>query len=557
MFDLDTSLPEALARAASQHPERQVGILDRRGKRVDARTHLEVLASARRAAARLAGLGVVEGDRVVVCLQTSWEWFDAWLGALLLGALPVAIPSGVAGSGAGSSERISEAVELIGARLVVAGAVLQKTAPAEREAVYGAQALTPAELATAPAARAWVEPRPEPGSVAFLQFTSGSTGRPRAVMIPHRAALHQAYAQDFVVGAPWGKPSRELFDGAVLWLPLYHDMGLLSIFYSVLNGRDLWLLSPRAFLARPQLWLELTSGHGTTVSPAPNFAYQLCAERISAEQAERLELGSFRAALTGAEMVRSDSIDAFCERFGPSGFVRESFRPCYGLAEAALAVTLDRHGRGPRLLPVPRGADAGLGLDTLVSNGQPIPETELRITAPDGTEVADGVLGEVRVRGPSVFLGYYDDPEATAECLEDGWLRTADLGFLDDGELFIAGRLKEILILRGQNLMPHEFERLAESVTGGGGATRAAAFALARGPEGEQLVVVAETTEREPEALEAAAAGVRSRIGLDLGIPLADVVLVRRGRIPRTTSGKVKRTEVRGLYLEGALERLL
>ncbi len=553
MRDIERSLPAALAAAAARHPDRVIGVFDRRGRTPETRTHAEVLRSARRTAERMAGLGVGEGDRVIVCLPTSWEWFDAWLGTLLRGAIPVAMAPAVAGAPAG--ERIAEAVSLVGARLVVGGRELEGGPSAERERLYGAAALTPEELESAPAAKGLREPAPEPGALAFLQFTSGSTGRPRAVMIPHRAALHQAYAQDEVVGAPWGVPSRERFDALVSWLPLYHDMGLLGIFYSILNGRDLWLLPPQAFLARPRSWLEAAGSRGTTVTAAPNFGYQLCTERLDSEQAEGLDLAGFQAALTGAEMVRADTIDAFSERFAAHGFSRESFRPCYGLAEATLAVTLDRGG-GPRAVPVPGGADAGLGLDRLVSNGEPIPGTELQITAPDGSVLPPGELGEVRIKGPSVFLGYYDDPEATAETLVDGWLRAGDLGFVDRGELFIAGRLKEILIVRGQNLMPHEFERLAESATGGGGAARAAAFSVARGPEGEEVILVVELARSDAPGLAEIAAAVRSRIGRELALPVADVALVRRGRIPRTTSGKVKRDEARRLYLDGELQRL-
>ncbi len=555
MVHLGQSLPAALT-AAAKISDGRIGILDRRGRRADVRTHAEVLAAARDSAERLTGLGVGEGDRVIVCLPTSWQWFDAWFGALLTGAVPSAIPPALGTvPEAAAAARIEQAVGLIGARLVVGGRWLEATQAAERPGLYGAQALTPRELASA-AATSFAAPRAEVGELAFLQFTSGSTGRPRAVMIPHRAALHQAYALDTVVGAPWGKRSHELFDAAVLWLPLYHDMGLLSVVYSILNGRDLWLTPPQAFLARPQLWLDLVGSRGTTVAPAPNFGYQLCAERVAPEQAARIDLRSFQAALTGAEMVRAGTIEAFCDRFAASGFTRDRFRPCYGLAEAALAVTLDRRGEGPRTLPVPRGADAGLGLDELVGTGEPIPDTELRITAPDGSDAGAGELGEVWVKGPSVCLGYYRDPEATAEALAGDWLRTGDLGFVDRGELFIAGRLKEILIVRGQNFMPHEFERLAESATGGGGSFRSAAFAVARGPEGEELVLVAETAEKDPEVLSETAARVRSRIGLEIGLPVADVAFVRRGRIPRTTSGKVKRAEIRGLYLRGELERL-
>ena len=545
-LNAEQSLPAALSWAAERHPEREIGLFDRRGRDIGRRNYGEVLRSARSTAARLSGLGVGEGDRVVVALPTCWDWFDSWLGALLLGAAPVAVPPRGGWGSAGNASRLGEIAARLGARMIIGGEALELSTPV----------LTPAEIKSSPPGKRFREARPDPDSVAFLQLTSGSTGVPRAVMISHRAVIHQALAQDEVIGAPFGVRSRELFDALVSWLPLYHDMGLLGIFYSVLNGRDLWMLPPGDFLARPRSWLEVLGDRGTTVAAAPNFGYQLCVERVSEDEASSLNLSSFRAALTGAEMVRPETLQGFGERFGPSGFEARDFRPCYGLAEATLAVTLDRSGEPPRTRPLPAGSDSGLALADSVSTGPPIPDTEVRIVAPDGCPVADGSLGEIHARGPSVFSGYFGDEEATREALSDGWLRTGDLGFLDDGELFLAGRLKDLLIVRGQNLMPHDLERLAEIASGGGGSCRAGAFSIARGVEGEEVVLVVEVSERDPAALVGLEGRVRSRIGRELGLPLADIAFVRRGRIPKTTSGKVKRRELRQRYVDGELPRI-
>ena len=543
-----------MARAAARHPDVEVAICDRRGRAWESRSHPAVVAAARAAAERLAGLGVAPGDRVVVSLPTSWEFVDAWLGALFLGALPVASPAGV---GLGASEaqrrRLEETVERLGAaRLVARGATVERLRAAD--ASHAARvAVTPTELAAASAVRV-VEPRPEPDEPAFLQLTSGSTGRQRAVMVPQRAVLHQAMAQDEIAGAPLGAPLHRVAT-FVSWLPLYHDMGLLGLLSGVLASFPCRFMPPEAFLGRPTLWLRELAGTGATATTAPNFGYQNCVERVPARALESLDLAGFRVALTGAEMIRPDTVEAFSDRFGRCGFERRSFRPCYGLAEAALAVTMDRDGAGPRTVPPPRGAQGGLGLDRLVSCGPPFPGTELRIEGPDGRALPEGEVGEVLVRGPSVFVGYWDDPGATAETLRDGWLRTGDLGFVDRGELVIAGRIKELIIFHGQNLMPHEIERLAEGVGGGRGG-RAAAFSVARDAAGEQIVVAVEVAD-PGDAVGALADEVRSRIGRELGLPVADVPLVRRGRIPRTTSGKIRRGELRRRYLERRLERLV
>ena len=279
-------------------------------------------------------------------------------------------------------------------------------------------------------------------------------------------------------------------------------------------------------------------------------------DRIRPEQLEGVDLSGWRAALTGAEMIRPETTDAFIERFSPFGFQPTCFRPCYGLAEGTLAVTFDLRGEGIRTLPAPAGADAGFGMNRVVSTGTPIRDTQVRIIAPDGSELGEHAIGEVAIEGPGVFSGYYNDPEATAESLANGWFSTGDLGFLADGELYLTGRTKDLLIVHGHNIMPDEIERLADGVTGGGGMLRSAAFSVARGAAGEEAVVVVEVAARDPDRLPEIEREIRIRIGRSMGLPLADLVFVRRGRIPRTTSGKMQRGELRQKYLDGSLERL-
>lgn len=553
-----STLPEALERAAREHPDRGVAIFDARGKNAERRTYPQFLACARRSAARLSALGVRPRDRVLVLLPTSWEWMEAWFGALFAGAWPVAMsaggPMGAAEVMLDTTDRV---VERVGATRVVAAAGFCAQAGAAGYPWAG-DAVTPEGLAAVDAPAGFEGHRPAPDDVAFLQLTSGSTGLPRAVMIPHRAAVHNAVASSEAIGAPHGAPAHHWADAMVSWLPVYHDMGLIGcLMLPMLTGLDTWLLRPTTFLARPRLWLEQLARHGTTFVPSPNFGYQLCVERVDPNELEGVDLSHWQVALTGAEMVRRETTDAFARAFGPLGFSPTAFRPCYGLAEATLAVTFDQRGEGVRSLPAPVDADAGLSLAEVVCTGAPIRDTRLRIVAPDGSSLSEGQVGEVTVHGPGVFAGYFNDPDATAADLRDGWLHTGDLGFLAEGELYLTGRTKDVLIVHGHNLMPDELERLADAVTGGGGLVRSAAFSVARGASGEQPVLVVETSDADPAVLPTLEQEIRVRVGRGLGLPLADVVFVRRGRIPRTTSGKMQRQEVRRRYLDGSLERLL
>ena len=557
MFDF-RNLPDALAHGARQAPDSGLTIFDRRGREVGRRTYAELLAAARQTAGRLAAHGALPGDRVVVALPTSFEWFDVWLGAILLGALPVATASGAAvGASQVQLDKLFGVVDNLDAALIVsteglAGKLAERPAPGRPLP----PCVTPTTLAaTTPASflRAPASPR----DTAFLQLTSGSTGSPRAVQISHAGALHQARAIDFSVAAPDRETSSGFIDRWVSWLPLYHDMGLISNITLIVTGIDLHLMPPEAFLGRPRRWLELLSTPERNLATAPNFGYQLCLDRLGPGDLEGLDLGNWQAAFCGAEMVRPETVAGFLDRFLDCGFRPERLRPCYGLAEATLEVTMDRAGRGPRTLAVPTGTpDSGFEMSEVFCLGEPVIDARVGIAAPGGQLLPEGQVGEVRVQSPSLFTGYYNDSEATAETLVGGWLRTGDLGFMQAGELYLTGRLKDLLIVRGENIMPHELEWMAESASGGGGLERAAAFSLSRGGQGEEVILVLETSVKDPERLEPMLRDLRVEVGREFGLALADLVPVRRGQIPKTTSGKVQRGRARDLYLAGELQRL-
>ncbi len=561
---LPETIPQALVRATRHFSASSIEILESRGRSAGRHTFAELAPRLELAARRLYTWGVRPGDRVVVCLPTMWDWFDAWFGALLLGALPVAAaPPGALGSADAAVAKVLAVCELLSARCIVClDPFVREVERTQGGSRPSAPLVISDALLSLPPATGAVLATPRSEDIAFLQLTSGSTGMPRAVMISHHNVIHNAWASGDVIGRGLGAPTHAWTDATVSWLPLYHDMGLIGgVFMSMVCGQDLVLLPPRAFLGRPHLWLEALARRQQTVSLAPNFAYQLCAERIAPRSVAGLDLSRWRAMLTGSEMVRPETMAAFFTAFESLGVSPDNARPGYGMAEATLTVSVATAGDGLRTHPLPAGASPVEGQHEVVGLGRPILDTAVRITAPDGGALPAERVGEIQVRGPGVFAGYWNDAEATRQALlPEGWLRTGDLGFIDqDGALYVSGRIKEILILRGHNLMPHEIEWLAEAEAGAGGSERCGAFSVTvtgRETEGEQAVVVIESDQDDLPARERLRQGVRSRIGRELGLPLADVVLVRRGEIPRTSSGKVKRSELRDWYLRGALERL-
>lgn len=530
-------LEAAFRRAAADFPTRVITVFDNRGRRWSTRTFEETLAAVVETARRWVALGVVPGDRILIAMPTSWEWIDAWVGALMAGALPVAAPPAAGlGTGQADIERIERLVKTLRPRYVLASETV-------RAGLQSSTSLASDELASAtPAADL---PLAEEKPAAFLQLTSGTSGRQRAVEISGQAAVHNAMALSDAIMEPLLGDGAKI-DAVVSWLPLYHDMGLIGAFLlAILTGRNLCLLPPHAFLAKPQLWLEQIATRGSVLSLAPNFGYQLCVDRLNGRQPAALDLSNWRAAVCGSEMIHPATVAALESACGAQGFRKEAFRPGYGLAEATAAVTVDKKGRGART--------RRFGTQEVVCVGEPVGDTEICVAAPNGGARAEGEAGEVLVRGPGVFNGYFDNPQDTRRAFRKGWLRTGDLGFVHQGELYLTGRSKELLIVRGQNIMPQELEWLAEST--GERSSRAAAFSLTGDAHGEQPVLVVETPERDCETLRKRGEEIRDRVGTVLGLPLADLVFVRRGRIPKTSSGKLRRAAARELYLEGRLQQ--
>lgn len=420
-------------------------------------------------------------------------------------------------------------------------------------------------------AGAWKEPTLSGSSLAFLQYTSGSTGTPRGVMVSHQNLLHnQGMIQRFFQH----DRERTVVAG---WLPVYHDMGLIgNVLQPLYLGRPCILLSPLDFLQRPVLWLQAISRYRVTTSGGPNFAYDLCVRRVSEEQRQGLDLSSWDLAFNGAEPLRADVLERFCETFGPQGFRREALYPCYGLAEATLIVSGGDKAARPithtvsrsqleqrQVIPVgPQDAEARV----LVGCGHTDPEQRILIVDLDTlTACPPERIGEIWVSGPSVAQGYWEQPEATRQAFhaylstgEGPFLRTGDLGFLRDGELFVAGRVKDIIIIRGRNHYPDDIELTVERSNTALRPGCGAAFSVEIKGE-ERLVVVQEVSRTAIDKgvnLGTVVDDIREAVTAHHGLSLHAAVLIPPGSIPKTSSGKIQRRACQAKYLEGTLEQV-
>ncbi len=538
----------------------------------------ELYSAAQGCAAELARRGVPPGGCVSLMLPTSRAFFVCYAGILLAGAIPVPIYPPF------RADRIEEYAERQSAILNNAGVCLLLTfrsaevvAKLLKPRVRSLQSVADAEKLLAAADKA---PPPAPGAlpahlsgsrvrkgsdIALLQYTSGSTGDPKGVVLTHANLLANIRA----IGEAVQLTSEDV---GVSWLPLYHDMGLIGAWLTLLHyGIPLCVMSPLAFLTRPERWLRAFHKHRGTISAAPNFAYELCVRKIADKDIEGLDLSSWRAALNGAEPVNPETLERFEQRFAKYGFRRAAQLPVYGLAEATLAVTVPPLDRGPRIDVIDREIFSSQGRAAppsanpvtiaFVSSGKPVPNHEMRVVDDNGREVADRTEGFLWFRGPSATSGYYDNPAATEKLFplgpagdgEFAWVNTGDRGYRADGEMFVTGRVKDIIIKGGRNLYPHEVEELAGRVAG----IRKGcivAFGLKDFSSGtEKLVIVAESRESDPSRQAAIAAAITQEVSQGLGLPPDRVELIPPGSIPKTSSGKLRREETRELYLRGTL----
>lgn len=539
-------------------------------------THLSMGDIHRRAlatAAVLRAMGVGTGDRIALVLPTAPSFFDAFFGAGAAGAVPVPLSPPVRlGKLDEYHTRTAQMLRACDARMVLTDRrirrLLGRTAERARPPL-GCHALEDLGI-DLDAEPAGALSAPAPDDLAFVQFSSGTTALPKPVALTHAQVLANV---DAILAAMTGAHPQgpELTHAGVSWLPLYHDMGLVGcVLVAVSHPGDLTLIPPEVFVARPASWLQAISTYRGTISPAPNFAYALCAERVTDEELVGVDLSSWRIALNGAEPVTYRALERFVTRFEPHGLHPAALSPVYGLAEATLAVTFTdlrerfRHrdvDRDALLLEGrARSPEAGRPRVTLVSVGRALPGFEVRIVPAEGEgpvqarpALEPGRLGRVLVRGPSVMRGYLDRPEATAEALRDGWLDTGDTGFALDEQLYLYGRAKELVILAGRKHAPQPIEQAVDGVSGVRPGCVAAIGVVPDGGDAEGLVVLVERARAARQSDADIAAEASRRITAALGLVPWKVEVLRPGTLPRTSSGKIRRAAAREAYLAGRL----
>jgi acyl-CoA synthetase (AMP-forming)/AMP-acid ligase II len=544
------TLPARLARAAALARAADGLRFVDRDERATFFGWAEVHARALRAAGALAEAGVRPGDRVAIVVPTDPVFFDAFFGAQLCGAVPVPLYPPVRLGRLGeyfdrtaAMLRAVDAVALVADRRVrrVLGQVVARWRP--RLGVLDAEDLAKGH------ARAPADVRP--GDLAMVQFSSGTTADPKPVALTHEQTLANCDAIVDVILRHL--PADEVSHGGASWLPLYHDMGLIGcVFPALTHPAALTLMPPEAFLARPALWLRTIARYGATVSPAPDFAYALCAARVADAELDGCDLSCWRLALDGAEPISPRTLRTFAARFARFGLRPEALTPVYGLSEAALAVTFSDPARPPRTLRVDRGVLAAGRTQfsessqaaEVVSVGRPLRGFDVEVRRPDGMPAREGIVGRVWVRGPSVMAGYLGRPERP---VVDGWLDTGDQGFVRGGELYVTGRAKDVIILRGRNHAPQDVERAIDEVAGVRPGCAAAVGAIDE--EGEHLLLFVEARDPHPGLDDACRAAVRAATGLDPYL----VFVLPPGTLPRTSSGKIRRGETLRRWREGTL----
>ncbi|MGZ8181071.1 MAG: amino acid adenylation domain-containing protein [Methylobacter sp.] len=408
-------------------------------------------------------------------------------------------------------------------------------------------------------ASAWRLPALRDDDPAFLQYTSGSTGNAKGVMISHGNLM----ANQQLIKRRFGHNAHSTVVG---WLPLYHDMGLIgNVMQPLYCGTSAILMSPMAFLEKPVRWLQAISDYRAHTSGGPNFAFELCAQKISAEEKAGLDLSSWQLAFNGAEPINPDTLDRFAAAFAECGFSREAFYPCYGLAEATLLATGGDKNAEPIVASFDKnGLEQGKAQQViddqtarrLVGCGKIATDAaqRIRIVDPESGELcSDGRIGEIQLGGPGISLGYWQNALATGQAFvgdsNDQWLRTGDLGFIEDDELFVSGRLKDLIIIRGRNYYPHDLEYAAEAATDALNPGCAAAFAVSGG-DSEKLIVLAELKRnrlRQPD-YKAEFAAIRTRLVEECGIQADTLMLLKPGSILKTSSGKIRRSACRQAF---------
>ncbi|OHD65783.1 MAG: hypothetical protein A2176_14345 [Spirochaetes bacterium RBG_13_51_14] len=552
------TLIEALEQRAAGKPEFLIFMdLKNRESRVSAS---DILRQGTNVAHYLMARGLKREDNVVVMLPTGANFAYIYFGILMAGGVPVPVsqPAGTSNL-AKYLDNLTHIIQDCEAKFfityekikVIAGSLMNIS-----NLVSGFLFDNEIFADPVPDDHGRGLPKVKPDDLALIQYTSGTTGKPKGVMLSHRNLLHNIHG----IGIASAMTPDDV---GISWLPMYHDMGLIGGFLSTLYwDLTLVLMAPEAFIFRPLWWMENISKYRVTLGVAPNFGYHYCVTRIDDADLHKLDLSSWRLALNGAEPIDQATLVKFIEKFRPCGLRDDIFLPVYGMAENSLAATFPSLKRTTvvRRFNRVRLEEEHLAVDSdcenpkeyidLVSVGYPLVSQEIRIADERGRTLSERQVGEIMVKSPSLTSGYYKNPAATRETLKDGWLHTGDLGFILDGMLFISGRRKEMIIKRGKNIYPYDVERIASAVEG----VRlgcSAAFDVHNEARGtEDLVLVCETTVKNKYDLERLKRNIHGEILAKLGIAPDDIMLVPKGTIPKTTSGKIQRILCKKIYLE-------
>lgn len=542
------TLNQALERA-SEFSDCGLRFLDRR-ERETWQGWPEIFMRASRVAGGLQDLGIERGEVVGLFYPTGEGFIAAFFGVLLAGAVPAPLYPPVRLGRLGEYQaRTARMLKAAGIRRVLADPRVLRVLG---EALGGARCRS-YTLAQLPSDRELVE-QVHPDSLGLVQFSSGTTVDPKPVALTHRALL----AQTTLLNGYW-PDSSEIRHSGVSWLPLYHDMGLIGCVFTVLERPStLTLIPPEQFVARPAVWLRTLSKYRATISPAPNFAFGLCTEKIRDDDLRGVDLSHWRVALCGAEAVVPAVLERFAGRFRDYGFRHEALTPVYGLSEAALAVTFSAIDKPYRSRPTasdhqPQGSKPGRNCGTLVSVGRPLSGFEVELRDETGEMLGEGQEGRIWVRGPSLMREYLNQAEATASALQAGWLDTGDLGFLMDGELYVSGRAKDVLIVRGANHSPDEIEAAVSELSGVRTGCAAAVGYLPETAEGEEVWLFVERARESGQEDEELIEACNRQALSHTGIALDRVEVLAPGTLPRTSSGKIRRQRALEQFVSGEL----
>jgi fatty-acyl-CoA synthase len=549
------TIAEAVANVGKEYPNHGFVFQDLEGKET-AYDYPQVEQQTAARAANLQAAGLQKGDRLGLIVIEPEDFVLTFLAAVRVGIVPVPLyPPLSFGNLDAYSERTAKVLESAGARLLVASAKLQNVLWSMVDKVPSLERLVVAEkLRDATTAPVYPEILPE--DLAFLQYTSGSTSDPKGVMVTHASLV--ANSRGIINEGLQLIPERG--DKGVSWLPLYHDMGLIGfVIAPICWGVPVVFIPTMRFIKRPSVWLDTIHRHRGTASFAPNFAYALAARRVKDSDLEQWDLSCLKVLGCGAEPIQAETMRLFTELFAERcKLPRNAIMPAYGMAEATLAITLKPAPEPLQTLVIDAETFSESGRVTAPTEGRaaiehvacgvPFKGHEVAILDEHGNPLPDGLEGEICHRGASVTPGYFGNAEATAQSWRNGWLRTGDLGFLKDGQLYVTGRIKDLIIVNGRNVHPQAVEWAVAEVDG---VRRGNVVAFSvPGDLGEELVVVLETKESEHGPL---SEEVRRAVQRELSLSTREVVCLKTGALPKTSSGKLQRRKTREMYLKGLL----